>query len=113
MENKAAETNVRHLTDDSFRSEVLESDGAVMVDFWADWCGPCHALAPTIEELARDFEGSVKVAKLEIDENPKYAMAYGIRSVPTVLIFRGGQVVDAVIGVHPKETYEEALKKVA
>ncbi len=101
------------LTDANFRAEVLENDQPVLVDFWADRCGPCHVLAPTIEKLASQYQASVKVGKLEIDESPETAAAYGVRSIPSVLIFKNGEVVDAIVGVQPKHHYEQVLEQVA
>ena len=100
-----------HFTDADFKSEVLDSDRPVLVDFWADWCGPCHALAPTIEELAGKFEGAVKVGKLDIDQNLQTARAYGIRGIPSVLLFKNGEVVETLVGVQPKRRYEEVLER--
>lgn len=101
-----------HFSDASFKADVLESKEPVLVDFWAQWCGPCHALAPTIEELARDYEGAVKVGKINIDENPQTAAAYGIRSIPSVLVFKDGAVVEHVVGVRDKTHYKKALDQV-
>ncbi len=97
------------VTDSNFKEEVLESTGPVMVDLWADWCGPCHIIAPGIEELAREYQGRVKVAKLDIDANPMIATKYGIRSIPTVLFFKNGEVVDQVIGAVPKKELVDKL----
>ncbi len=96
-----------NLTDDNF-NEVIAS-GTVLVDFWADWCGPCKMLTPVIEELAKEFEKSVTVAKLNTDACGKTAAAYGITAIPTVIMFRDGEEVTRFIGVHPKEDYAEAL----
>ncbi len=101
------------LTDANFRAEVLENDQPVLVDFWAGWCGPCHVLAPTIEKLASQYQASVKVGKLEVDESPETAAAYGVRSIPSVLIFKNGEVVDTIVGVQPKHHYEQVLEQVA
>jgi thioredoxin 1 len=99
------------LTDENFQREVLERTELVMVDFWADWCGPCHIMAPVIEELAAEFEGEVRVGKLDVDANPQAAETYGIRSIPTILFFQDGKIVDQVIGVAPKIELATRLKK--
>ncbi len=100
-------------TDANFQSEVLDSDQPVLVDFWAAWCGPCRAVGPTIEELAEQYDGTVKVGKLNIDENPQAPSDFGISSIPAVLLFRNGKVVETLVGVQPKERYEAALGQVA
>jgi len=92
-----------HLTDKNFKQEVLESDVPVLVDFWADWCGPCKMIAPLIEEIAQQYAGKVKVAKLNIDEGQSYASKYGIMSIPTMIIFKDGQAVDQLVGALPKK----------
>jgi len=97
------------LTDANFQKEVLENSQPVLVDFWADWCGPCHMIAPAIEELATDFEGRAKVGKLDVDANGKIAAQYGIRSIPAILLFKDGQVVDQVLGVAPKSELTNKL----
>ena len=97
------------LTDANFQKEVLENSQPVLVDFWADWCGPCHMIAPAIEELATDFEGRAKVGKLDVDANGKIAAQYGIRSIPAILLFKDGRVVDQVLGVAPKSELTNKL----
>ena len=103
----------QEITDANFQSEVLDSDKPVLVDFWAAWCGPCRAVSPTIEQLAEEYDGEVKVAKLNIDENPQAPSSFSIHSIPAVLLFKGGEVVDRLVGVRPKEQYDEAIRTVA
>jgi len=90
------------LNDDNFESEVLNSEIPVLVDFWAEWCGPCRALAPAIEEIAEDYEGKVKVGKLNVDENPGAPSAYDVRSIPTLIVFKNGAVLERIVGALPK-----------
>lgn len=99
------------LNEASFQTDVIEAGVPVLVDFWAVWCGPCRMLTPTIESLASEYEGKVKVAKVNVDENQQLAAKYGIMSIPTVMIFNEGKVVEQFIGVQPKGVYEDALKK--
>jgi thioredoxin 1 len=90
------------LTDANFENEVLKSDLPVLVDFWAVWCGPCRAVAPIVEEMAKDYAGKLKVGKVDVDQNAEVSMRFGIRSIPTLLLFKGGKVVEQVIGALPK-----------
>ena len=100
---------VPEITDDNFTSEVLESSEPVLVDFWAPWCGPCRQLTPIVEELAAENQGAVKVTKLNVDEASKVAQEYGISSIPTLLLFKGGEVQQRVVGVKPKDQLQELL----
>ena len=99
------------LTDATFDQEVLQSDIPVLVDFWAVWCGPCKAVAPIVEEIAGDYEGKIKVGKLDVDNNRQAAMNFGIRSIPTLLLFKGGDVVETMIGSAPKAQLIEKISK--
>jgi thioredoxin 1 len=98
-------------TDDNFEGEVLKSDKPVLIDFWAPWCGPCKAIGPVVEELAEKFQDSVKIMKLNVDENQKTAVNYGVRSIPTLILFKEGKVLDTLIGLVPKERLEDFVKK--
>lgn len=97
------------ITDSSFNETVLNSDKPVLVDFWAVWCGPCRTLGPIIEEVANDFDGKALVGKVDVDNNQEVSMKYGIRNIPTVLIFKNGEVVEKLVGVTPKEIISEKL----
>jgi thioredoxin 1 len=98
-------------TDDNIEGEVLKSAKPVLIDFWAPWCGPCKAIGPIVEELAGQFKDSVKVMKLNVDENQKTAINYGVRSIPTIILFKDGKVLDTIIGLVPKERLEDFIKK--
>ncbi len=98
------------LTDATFDQEVLQSDRPVLVDFWAEWCGPCKVIAPAIAELAAEFEGKVKIAKLDVDSNNDSAAKFGIRGIPALLIFKGGKKVDEIIGAAPKQVIKQRLE---
>lgn len=101
--------SVIHLTDDSFKKEVLESSVPVLVDFWAPWCGPCKAVAPVIEELAGEYQGKATIGKLNTDDNPEIASRYRIMGIPTLMFFKGGQIVDQAVGALSKKQLKEKL----
>jgi thioredoxin 1 len=98
------------LTDSNFDAEALKSDVPVVVDFWATWCGPCRMIAPIMEELSAEYNGKVKIGKLDVDSNQETAIKYGVRSIPTVLFFKGGQLADTIIGAVPKNQFEQKIK---
>lgn len=104
-----AGANTVTLTDEGFDSDVLQSDVPVLVDFWAIWCGPCRMMAPVIDEIADDYAGKAKVGKLDVDSNPQSASRYQVRGIPTLLLFKGGEVVEQLVGAVPKERVVEAL----
>jgi len=97
------------ITDENFETEVINSELPVLIDFWAAWCGPCKMIAPIVEELAVEFDGKVKIGKLDVDENQQTAIKYGVRSIPTVLLIKGGEVKDTIIGAVPKNVFVEKL----
>jgi thioredoxin 1 len=98
-------------TDGSFESEVLKSNVPVMVDFWAEWCGPCRVLGPTVDELATEFQGKAKICKMNVDENPNTPGQYQIRGIPTLLFFKSGKLVDQIVGVQSKDAIASVLKR--
>lgn len=97
------------LTDANFDAEVLKSDKPVLVDFWAEWCGPCRMVGPVVEELAGEYEGIAKIGKVDVDSNPQVSMQYGIRSIPSLLVFKNGEVVDQIVGAVPKSVLKKAI----
>ncbi|MDH7605029.1 MAG: thioredoxin [Melioribacter sp.] len=99
-------------TDSNFDQEALQSNIPVIVDFWAAWCGPCRMIAPIIEELSEEYEGKIKVGKLDVDENQNTAIRYGVRSIPTVLFIKDGKVIDQIIGAVPKSVFIEKIKNI-
>ena len=106
-----ASDKVVNVTDDSFESEVKQSQVPVLVDFWASWCAPCKAISPMIDDLADQFDGQVKVVKVNVDENPATPGQFGVRGIPTLILFKDGQVVDQVVGAVPKNQLEGLIKK--
>ena len=100
-----------NFTDQDFKSEVLESKEPVVVDFWAPWCAPCRIVSPIIDELGKEYEGKVKVGKMNVDENPKVAGQYGIMSIPSIVFFKNGQPIKTMIGAQSKENYKEAIEE--
>lgn len=100
---------VADFTDANFESEVVQSTEPVLVDFWAPWCGPCRMIAPVVEELAGEYAGSIKIGKVNIDDSPNTAQSYGVSSIPTLMVFKAGEVVERFVGVQPKNRLQEAL----
>ena len=103
---------VQQVGDDSFEREVLKSPTPVLVDFWAPWCGPCRAIAPLVEELAREYDGKLKVVKLNVDDNPQTPSRYGVRGIPNLIVFKGGEVKEQIIGAVPKSQLVRAIGNV-
>jgi thioredoxin 1 len=104
--------NVAEFTDTNFQSDVLNSAQPVLVDFWAPWCGPCRMIAPMVEELAGEYAGSVKVGKINIDDSPQMAQKFGVNSIPTLMVFKGGEPIETFVGVQPKNRLQTALDAV-
>ncbi|MGF1633934.1 MAG: thioredoxin [Phycisphaerae bacterium] len=104
-----ASDNLKEFTDDNFESEVLQADTPVLVDFWADWCMPCRMLAPTIEKLAGEYDGKVKVGKLDTDANRETSMKFGISAIPTVILFKNGEIAQRFVGMRQEKEFKEAL----
>ena len=102
----------KHVTEKDFQNEVLDSDIPVMVDFWAEWCFPCKTIAPLVDELAKEYSGKLKVVKIDVDSNNRIAADYMIMSIPSLLIFKGGKVIDTIRGAVPKKTIQEHIEKV-
>lgn len=106
-----ASENITNVTDGDFKNQVLDSTVPVLVDFWAPWCAPCRAIAPDVEAMATSFEGKLKVCKMNVDENPATPGQYNVRGIPTLLVIKGGQVVDQIVGRVPRAKLEEMVKK--
>jgi len=105
------ETDVHQVSDQNFSVEVLQADLPVLVDFWATWCGPCRSIGPMVEELAKQFSGRIKVAKLNVDENPGIPSQYGVRGIPTLILFKGGKILDQIVGAVPKARLVALVEK--
>src|SRR5579864_9305014 len=108
---KMAGNGIVEVTDANFDADVLKADKPVLVDFWATWCGPCRAIAPIVEELAKDYQGKVKIGKMDVDANSATPMRYKVTGIPTLLVFKGGQVVEQLVGYRPKDAIAQALNK--
>jgi thioredoxin 1 len=111
MESQSKSKGVIHVTTDSWDNDVLKSDLPVLVDFWAEWCGPCRMVGPAVEELSHMMNGKIKVTKLNVDENQEIAMRYGIRSIPSLLLFRGGKEIARTVGAAHKESYQKFIEQ--
>jgi thioredoxin 1 len=107
----ADETDVQHVTDKNFTTEVLSATVPVLVDFWATWCGPCRSIGPIVEELAKEFSGRIKVTKLNVDENPATPSQYGVRGIPTIILFKEGKVLEQIVGAVPKTRLVAMVEK--
>ena len=103
--------DILEVSDDNFESEIINSETPSMVDFWAEWCGPCKKVGPVVEELAAEYEGKIKIAKMDVDSNRQTPAKFGIRNIPTLILFKGGEVVNTIVGAQPKTSIEEELKK--
>ena len=104
-------SDLLQVTDANFEEEIIKSDIPVMVDFWAEWCGPCKMVGPVVEELAQEYKGKIKIAKMDVDANRDTPAKFGIRNIPTLILFKGGEVAKMIIGAQPKSHLDEELKK--
>ena len=103
--------DILHVTDDNFEEEIINSDIPSVVDFWAEWCGPCKMIGPVVEELAAAYQGKIKVAKMDVDQNRQTPVKFGVRNIPTLILFKGGEVVNTIVGAQSKSSLEDELKK--
>ena len=103
--------DILEVSDDNFESEIVNSEIPSMVDFWAEWCGPCKKVGPVVEELAAEYEGKIKIAKMDVDSNRQTPAKFGIRNIPTLILFKNGEVMNTIVGAQPKTSIEEELKK--
>jgi thioredoxin 1 len=103
--------DILQVSDDNFEEEIIKADLPALVDFWAEWCGPCRMVGPIVEELAKEYEGKIKVAKMDVDKNRQTPAKFGIRNIPTLIFFKNGEVAQTIIGAQPKGNLEEELKK--
>jgi thioredoxin 1 len=104
-------SDLLHVTDENFDAEIMKSETPALVDFWAEWCGPCRMVGPVVEELAGQYKGKIKFAKMDVDKNRQTPARFGIRNIPTLIFFKGGEVAQTIIGAHPKSAIEGELKK--
>lgn len=111
QEGRKMAEGIKEINDNTFDQEVLQSDQPVLVDFWAPWCGPCKAIAPVLEEISRDYEGKVKIVKCNVDDNPATPSNYGIRAIPTLILFKDGQKMEQIVGMVQKAKLEDAINK--
>lgn len=108
--NTQSQYMAKEFTDGNFQTEVLDSEKLSMIDFWAEWCGPCRAIGPVVEELSKEFEGRINVGKVNVDHNPQLSMNYGITSIPAILFIKNGQVVDKLVGAQPKHSFVKKIE---
>jgi len=111
IERRGSMSDLLQVTDGDFEEEIIKSDIPVMVDFWAEWCGPCKMVGPVVEELAQEYKGKIKIAKMDVDANRETPAKFGIRNIPTLILFKGGEVAKMIIGAQPKSHLDEELKK--
>ena len=111
MSRQKTDGKIAHVNDGEFETQVLKSNVLVLVDFYADWCGPCHAIAPTIEALSNEFEGKVKFVKVDVDANQEVASRYEIMSIPTIMLFENGRVEDSIVGAYPASVYKQHIER--